>query len=239
MVEEPHQNDDDEVIDLEEHAKRGKKLPCGRVYRYRVDTEFFKTRETELTGRVILTRAGKDPDRWLLNQKIRGSVITVGPDDVVDLTTPGLERLMTLPVDQTEGELRKEFALPEDDVDQLDAGGFEWETILGIRGKRWLMVHGFSIPEGYRQEIATVAVSIPPGYPSGQLDMVWVSPRLELNSGNQIPATQHSEIVDGRSFQRWSRHYTPANPWKPEYSVVTHLLLARAWFARELERRAA
>ncbi|MDQ8199372.1 multiubiquitin domain-containing protein [Pelagicoccus enzymogenes] len=233
------ETDDDEVIDLEKHAKSGKKLPCGKVYRFRVDAEFFETRETELTGREILARAGKGPDRWLLNQKVRGSVLTVGPDDVVDLTTPGLERFMTLPIDQIEGELRKEFALPEDDVDQLDANGFEWETVAGVRGQRWLLIHRFPISEGYRQKEVSVAIAIPPGYPSGQLDMVWVSPALELESGGKIPATQHSEVIDGKRFQRWSRHYTGANPWKPDYNVVTHLLLARAWFARELERSAA
>lgn len=240
MENQNNEADDVEVIDLEQHAKSGKNVPHGKVYRYRVDTEFFETRESEITGRVILTRAGKDPEKTLLNQKIKGSARSVGPDEVVDLTIPGLERFMTMPIDQTEGELRKEFALPEEDEDQLNAGGYLWETIVEPGGKkRWLLVHRFSIPAGYRQREATIAIAIPSGYPTGKLDMVWVSPSLELESGRQIAATQSTEIIRGQPFQRWSRHYTPANPWKPEYNVVTHLLLARAWFARESARRAA
>lgn len=227
-----------EVVDLEEYAKASKRPPHGCIYRFRVDREFFKTRKLELTGREILVIAGKEPEKWLLNQRIKGNVVSIRLDDIVDLTAPGLERFMTLPNDQTEGELRREFALPESDVELLDAAGYNWECVQD-NGKQWLIVHRFPVSEGYAQKEVKVAVLIPPGYPSGPLDMVYVSPALALLNGRPIPATQCVERVCVESFQRWSRHYTSLNPWLPDYNVATHLLLARAWFDRELERKVA
>ena len=226
-----------EVIDLEEYAKSGKCPPKGHSYRFRVDREFFKTRKSELTGREILIIAGKpDPENWLLNQKKKGSVDSIGLDEIVDLTTPGIERFMTLPIDQTEGELRREFSLPLGEAELLDEAGLEWECVID-QGRQWLLINRFSIPAGYAQNEARLAILIPSAYPTSPLDMVYVSPSLRLLDDGCIPASQHIETIGGESYQRWSRHYTSANPWKPEYNVLTHILLARHWFTREVATR--
>jgi hypothetical protein len=58
-----------------------------------------------MTGRELLVLAGKTPpERYTVSRKLRGGQTeTVGLCDVADFTRPGVERVMTLPLDQTEG----------------------------------------------------------------------------------------------------------------------------------------
>lgn len=95
----------EEIIDLELFAKEGKTPPKGKKYRIRIDNEKYVTDKDELTGREILTLAGKSPiERFQLNQKLKGGAVKkVGYDEKVDLTAKGVERFMTVPLDQTEG----------------------------------------------------------------------------------------------------------------------------------------
>jgi hypothetical protein len=95
----------DEVIEVEELARAGKPVPKATRYRIRVDREVFIVDGPTITGRQILTVAGKvPPERYRLDQKLRdGTIKKIELNDVVDLTLPGLERFMTIPLDQTEG----------------------------------------------------------------------------------------------------------------------------------------
>jgi hypothetical protein len=92
-------------VDIEEYAKRGETAPKARRYRIRIDRERYTVTVPELSGRELLKLAGKvPPERFSLTQKFhRGAVKTVGLDETVVFTTPGIERFMTLPLDQTEG----------------------------------------------------------------------------------------------------------------------------------------
>lgn len=98
-------NNMEEIIDLELYAKEGKTPPKGKKYRIRVDNQKYDTNKEELTGREILTLAGKVPvEKFQLNQKFKGGVVKkIGYDEKVDLTAKGVERFMTVPLDQTEG----------------------------------------------------------------------------------------------------------------------------------------
>lgn len=95
----------DEVIDLEEYAHADRKPPKAKQYRIRVDRERFVVSVSEMTGSRILELAGKQPpERFRLDQKLRGGQTQkIELDQVVDFTTPGVERFMTMPLDQTEG----------------------------------------------------------------------------------------------------------------------------------------
>ena len=92
-------------IDIELFAKEGKEVPKGHVYIITVDRQKFKVNEECLTGRQILTLAGKiPPERFQLNLRLKGGkVVKVGYDETVCFTTPGVEKFMTIPLDQTEG----------------------------------------------------------------------------------------------------------------------------------------
>jgi hypothetical protein len=100
-----HTNVGVETIDVESYAKSGRTPPAGQQYRIRVDKTQIVVETSTLTGREILTRAGKTPpERYRLDQKlVGGRTEKIGLNQVVDLTTPGVERFMTLPLDQTEG----------------------------------------------------------------------------------------------------------------------------------------
>ncbi len=94
-----------DIIDIEEYALADKKVPKDRKYRIRIDKIKYVVDEPSLTGRQILELAQKEPpERFQLNQKFKGGrVEPIGLDDDVDFTHPGIERFMTVPLDQNEG----------------------------------------------------------------------------------------------------------------------------------------
>lgn len=95
----------EEIIDVEDYAKEGKTVPKGKKYRIRVDGEKYVTDKEVLTGREILELARKTPvERFQLNQKLKGGQVKrIEHNESVDLTAKGVERFMTIPLDQTEG----------------------------------------------------------------------------------------------------------------------------------------
>lgn len=129
--------------------------------------------------------------------------------------------------------MRKQFQLPEEDEQGLAALGLEWEAVIDASTK-WLIVHGYPIPEGYNYRQASAALRIPPSYPDDQIDMVYFSPALALTSG-KIVRQLTPLVIDGKPFQQWSRHRTGENPWRPGLdSVSTHFLQVNNWLDREL-----
>lgn len=99
------EHDNDLVFDLEECCKKSTKIPKGKHYKLRIDKEKYVVRFSEITGKQLLELAHKTPpDRYALYQKVKGGQTTkIEPTTIVDLTTPGIERFMTIPLDSTEG----------------------------------------------------------------------------------------------------------------------------------------
>jgi hypothetical protein len=95
----------DEIVDIEEYAKSGKKTPHARKYQIRIDKEKYVVEVPAMTGRELLVLAGKNPpERYMIVQRLQdGQTKRIGLDEVADFTAPGVERFMTLPLDQTEG----------------------------------------------------------------------------------------------------------------------------------------
>jgi len=95
----------DEYIDIEEYSKAGKEPPKGKKYLIKVDKALFKVDEECMTGRQILETAGKKPvERFQLNMKLRGGEVKkINYDEKICFSHPGIERFMTIPLDQTEG----------------------------------------------------------------------------------------------------------------------------------------
>ena len=85
-------------------------------------------------------------------------------------------------------------------------------------------------------ESVTVALQIPPGYPDAQIDMAYFHPHLARKDGRAIGALSAQDL-DGKVFQRWSRHRTGEAPWRPgEDDVSSHLVLVDDWLERELAK---
>ncbi|MFN8153530.1 MAG: E2/UBC family protein [Bacteroidia bacterium] len=131
--------------------------------------------------------------------------------------------------------MRRQFHLPETDADHLDSLGLKWETVQV--GGNWLLIHGYPVPTGYNSKEVTLALRIDAGYPISQIDMVYFSPGLHRLDGQPIGALA-PQIIDGIQFQRWSRHRTDTNPWRPEIDdVSSHLFLVDHWLEREFKIR--
>ena len=94
------------IVDLEDFAKGNKPVPprC-HGYRIRIDRQKYVVLVPCMTGRELLELAGKTPpERWMISQKLHGGEVKkIELDEKVDFRTPGIERFMTLPLDQTEG----------------------------------------------------------------------------------------------------------------------------------------
>lgn len=133
-------------------------------------------------------------------------------------------------------ELRRQFDLPQEDSLFLEECGYQWETI--IDGAHWVLLHGFSsMHSGYNHQTVTAAIRIETGYPKATLDMVYFYPALARNDGQSIPATQATQVIDGKTFQRWSRHYTSKNPWIiGEHNLGTHIWTIEGWLMREFQK---
>ena len=93
------------LIDLEEYAKAGRKPPHADRYRIRIDKEKYEVESSSLTGRQLLELAGKiPPENYMIHQKLKGGETKkIELDMLADFTEPGVERFMTIPLDQTEG----------------------------------------------------------------------------------------------------------------------------------------
>ena len=99
-----------------------------------------------------------------------------------------------------------------------------------------VVVRSFPLPPGYTYQAVDVNVRIEPGYPDTQIDMAYFHPALARTSGHAIPALS-DDAFDGQTWQRWSRHRTPANPWRPGIdNLATHFALIEDWLTRELRR---
>lgn len=95
----------EQIVDIEQYTKEGKKIPHAEQYKIRIDKEKYVVDVPEMTGRQLLELAGKKPpEQYGVFQRIKGGqTIKIELDQMVDFRTPGIERFMTLPLDQTEG----------------------------------------------------------------------------------------------------------------------------------------
>lgn len=96
----------EDIVDLEEYAQADRIPPRARRYRIRIDKRKYDVEVPSMTGRELLILAGKTPPtQYMISQKLRGGQTKrIDLDDRADFTTPGVERFMTLPLDQTEGQ---------------------------------------------------------------------------------------------------------------------------------------
>lgn len=131
--------------------------------------------------------------------------------------------------------LRRDFDLLPQDEKFLEEYGLAWETISD--GSQWVLIHEFLTRDGYNHLRVTAAIRLETGYPNTELNMVYFFPALARKDGRAIGATQATQEIDGKTYQRWSRHRTAENPWRVGFDgLETHVYLIEDWLAREFER---
>jgi hypothetical protein len=130
---------------------------------------------------------------------------------------------------------RREFQLPGEDEAFLTDYGLPWEAV--VNGSPWILIHDFPTPDGYNHRRVTAAIRIETGYPNAELHMVYFFPALARTDGRPIGATESVQQLDGKSFQRWSRHRSAQNPWKIGRDTLgTHIILIEDWLEREFKK---
>jgi hypothetical protein len=226
-----------ELLDIEEYARAGKDKRKARRYAVRIDRTRHEITNPAPNGRELLALVQKTPDTHLLAvQMTGGGPVSVGADQTVDLLTQGVERFMTLPREATEGAApRRQFKLPQEDLEFLETRGEPWEAIVD-QGTQWVLLHRFALPSGFMATHATAGVRIVGGYPDASLDMMYFDPPLVRADGKSITSVL-PYLIDGRSFQEWSRHRPPSNPWRVgEDNLATHCSYATCFLADELKK---
>jgi hypothetical protein len=129
-----------------------------------------------------------------------------------------------------------DFLLPEEDMEFIEESHYSCQTVIE-GAHRWLVIDDYPIPNGYNFKSAKLALRIDVGYPNSQIDMVYFYPPLQRIDGKPIGALVSQPLVN-LNFQRWSRHRTPQNPWRPGIdNLQTHLLLVDYWLQREFQIR--
>lgn len=233
-----HTEETVEIADLEALAKSEKKQPKAKKYRIRIDKEHFVVEKPGLTGKELLVLAGKQTECYDIFQIIRKNPKPqkIALDQYVDFSCdPAIERFVTLPKEQKDGRgSRQNFSLPVEDAEFLDNKGLRWEALVENR-LQWLIIFDYQLPEGYNVQSVEIALQIAPNYPAAEIDMAYFYPHLQKKSGSGIYALSQQQI-DGRVFQRWSRHRNPGE-WRPGLdNISTHLLLVENWIEKELKR---
>jgi len=131
--------------------------------------------------------------------------------------------------------MKRQFILPEEDIEFLDSIGYKWEARVDGNNK-WVIICDYEVPDGYSHKNVEVALRIDPGYPVSQIDMVYFCPALNLVDGRQPGALTNMAFL-GKTWQRWSRHRTGHNPWRPGVdNLSTHVQLVNYWLERELKK---
>jgi hypothetical protein len=235
------------IIVLEELFNRNHPHPehdPGEIvyYRIKVDGKTFDVKHHSMTGRQLLELVGKTPEKYRLHQLGHGQ-LEVEANDEVDFRTPGIERFQSVPKHANEGigaageaapfipPLRRTFSLLPADSTYLDRQGYRWETL----SQGWVLIHKFRVPPGYNVEETSVAFMISPTYPTTDIDMMYFYPELCRADGRSINALA-PQPLDGKTFQRWSRHRSPGD-WRPGVdSLATHMLALSGWLKSELEK---
>lgn len=130
--------------------------------------------------------------------------------------------------------MRREFALPAEDMEWLESCDASYELVSSDAQR--VVLHNVAIPAGYNMTSVGMYFRIDPGYPDCQIDMVYFYPELALANGKPIAALS-PDTFEGQTWQRWSRHRTPANPWRPGIdNLSTHFELVLEWLKRELTK---
>jgi len=132
--------------------------------------------------------------------------------------------------------MRRQFQLPEEDIIFLNSLELPWETIVD-QGMEWVIIQNYPVCLGYIIDNVTLAVKLETGYPRTPLDMAYFFPALQRKDGKGINAIS-VQPIDGKLFQRWSRHRTPQNPWREGVDdLSTHLSLVSFWFEEEFKKQ--
>ena len=211
-----------------------------RFWKLKVQDILLTISTPTIVVKDALVQAGIDPTTgWTAAIKYKDAPReAIALDGVIDLTRKGIEKLWLRPDHIQNGEdsspSSRAFALREEDENYLSKSDLKIETMLE-GGRRWAILREVPLPQGYTVNTADIAIEVPPTYPAAQLDMFYCYPHLVRTTGGTIPQTQSSQSIEGKSYQRWSRHREGATAWNPASdSLITHIAIITDAVAKEV-----
>jgi hypothetical protein len=101
--------------------------------------------------------------------------------------------------------------LSESDLHYLDSKGFKYR-VSAPSNEIHLVIGDFELPAHYVPRKCELLLKLPPGYPNTNPDMFWTTPGIRLANGGAPLAADVIELLEGKQWQRWSRHN---NTWRP------------------------
>jgi len=226
-----------EIGDVEEYGKKCQLIPPSKSYRIKIDKDYHVVKKSTLTQAEIIVLAGKpNVESYDVYKFMNGNPkpIKILSNQSVDLTEKCLVRFVLQPKEQTDGRgVRQNFSLPDEDVEFLEKMGLRWETLLtpGL----WVIIYDYPIPDGYNVKQADLALTITSSYPATEIDMAYFYPPLVKNNGKSINALAQQPL-DGKIFQRWSRHRNAGEWIVGVDNLSTHLCLVDNWLTNDLKR---
>ncbi|TKD31677.1 MAG: hypothetical protein E5W98_28260 [Mesorhizobium sp.] len=132
----------------------------------------IKSNVAEISAVDALLKAGfEDANAWIIVLKVEGQPKRqINPTDIIDLRTPGIEKVRLTPKQVNNGEARsaprRDFDLLPVDETYLDNLGLAWET--AIEGeRRWLVITDYAVAKGYQTGKVKLALLVPPTLASG------------------------------------------------------------------------
>ena len=121
--------------------------------------------------------------------------------------------------------------LPSFDTAYLEERKTEFSLAID-GGMTCLLIPAFPLPGGYDRSESDLLLRLSPGYPDVPPDMWWFDPPVKLANGSTVRATDATERHLGRTWQRWSRHFS-SGQWRSGVdSLESFLALIRAELVR-------
>lgn len=226
-----------EVIDIEDCFCDGSTPYITYQYLIKINGQKYSVDKEKITGREILALVNKNPEGYRLRMFTKNGKVIIKPNEEIDITECGLERFVCEPLDCTEGFVQTEsFSVPKEDKCFIDSIDYKVDLIRD-GNNNWVVIRGYELPDGYNLKNADVAFLVPPHYPRTQIDMVYFNPPLARADG-QVIKTLSTQSIEGKIYQRWSRHRTAANKWNPEVdNIESHIDLMMSCLIAEFKKR--
>ncbi|WP_111308886.1 multiubiquitin domain-containing protein [Confluentibacter sediminis] len=226
-----------ETIDLENCFCEGVKPVITYKYIIKINGKQFTIEQEKISREEILKLVDKNPEKHRLRMFTRNGKEILQPGQIIDLTECGVERFVYEALDCTEGFISTNtIELPKQDLYYLSSITNLVDFVKN-GNLNWLVIRDLDIPDGYNVKKADAAILIPPHYPTSQLDMIYFHPALSRTDGKMI-GTLRDQSIEGKIYQRWSRHRTAINKWNPEIdNVESHLDLMLSCLRAEFNKR--
>lgn len=127
--------------------------------------------------------------------------------------------------------------LREEDAAFLEDRGIDFDA-APENNMICLVLREICLPAGYNRRTVDLLLRLPLQFPDAAPDMFWMDPAVLYANGG-VPLNTSPELILGRTWQRWSRHFS-SSPWRPGIdNLQSFYRLIKTTLEREVLSRAA